>query len=420
MKLTSSSIQSQFWMVAGGCAAAIVVAALFALLNANASLEALEQLRPAADAAGGAAGAEAVAQGIRSSQYLGFVVVGLTVGASFALLAWFSARQVIAPAQRVNDLIERFAQGDFSSAGDSASSRLGALGKSLTSLQTRLAGLVGEVNNSATELSEAAGEMNRITGMTREGTRRQESETEQVATAMNQMSATVQEVARNAMKAADAALEADEAADNGKVVVSETAGAIDALQSEIDKAVAVIRKLDENSQTIGSVLDVIRGIAEQTNLLALNAAIEAARAGEQGRGFAVVADEVRTLAQRTQQSTQEIHDMIERLQSGASDAVAAMDSSRARAETVFERSERSAEALVAIAAAVSTIKDMNAQIATAAQQQSAVAEEINHNIESIKQIAEESAAGVDRTAEHGARLGTIAQALHDSVADLRH
>jgi len=418
MKVTSSSVQSKYWIVAGGCAAAIVIAALFALLNANASLDALEQLSTAAE--GGAAKAGAIAQDIRANQYVGFVVVGLAVAASFAVLAWFSLHQIIAPAQRLSDRIERLAEGDFSAAAGESGSKLGVLGEAVGRMQARVASLIGEVAGSANELSEAAGEMTRVTAMTREGTRRQESETEQVATAMNQMSATVQEVARNAMKAADAALEADEAADNGKVVVSETAGAIDALQSEVDKAVAVIRKLEENSQTIGSVLDVIRGIAEQTNLLALNAAIEAARAGEQGRGFAVVADEVRTLAQRTQESTQEIQDMIERLQGGARDAVSAMDSSRARAETVFERSERSAEALVAIAAAVSTIKDMNAQIATAAQQQSAVAEEINHNIETIKQVAEESAAGVERTAEHSSRLANIADGLHASVSNLRY
>jgi methyl-accepting chemotaxis protein len=182
----------------------------------------------------------------------------------------------------------------------------------------------------------------------------------------------VQEVARNATEAAKAASHSDEEAQNGQAVVDRTINAIDALASEVDRAANVIHRLEQDSDKIGTVLDVIKGIAEQTNLLALNAAIEAARAGEQGRGFAVVADEVRTLASRTQQSTAEIQQMIERLQAGAQEAVSVMEDSRSRASDSVSSAQSAGQSLESITRSVASITDMNTQIASAADEQSAL------------------------------------------------
>ncbi len=243
----------------------------------------------------------------------------------------------------------------------------------------------------------------------------QKGEVDQVATAMTEMSATVHEVARNATEAAEAAQRADEETGKGKMVVSQAIEAIDLLANEVNDAAQVIHRLEQDSDEIGAVLDVIRGIAEQTNLLALNAAIEAARAGEQGRGFAVVADEVRTLAQRTQQSTQEIQNMIERLQSGAQDAVKAMEQGRSRAQVGVEQAAEAGVSLETIAQAVGTISDMNTQIATAAEEQSVVAEEINLNIVSISDMAdkiagESGSGGVDAT-----QISSACDEIHAAV-----
>jgi len=249
--------------------------------------------------------------------------------------------------------------------------------------------------------------------------RTQRGEIDQVATAMNEMSATVQEVARNAEQAAHAAQNADQCAKSGALVATEAMGGIDALVSEVERSAGAIHELEAESENIGMVLDVIKGIAEQTNLLALNAAIEAARAGEQGRGFAVVADEVRTLASRTQKSTQEIHHMIERLQAGASNAVRVMEAARGKGKLGVEQVERAAESLAEIAGAVATINDMNTQIASAAEEQSAVAEEINRNVVNISHGSVQSARGTEQAALASGELARLATDLHQLVAQFK-
>lgn len=275
----------------------------------------------------------------------------------------------------------------------------------------KLHGIMTEVADSVGNLSAAAGQMTSSTENSARGIRKQQQDIEQVATAMNQMSSTVHEVAQNAGVAADAAQQADTEATNGKQVVSETASTIDGLVHEVEEASTVIQRLAAESENIGTVLDVIKEIAEQTNLLALNAAIEAARAGEQGRGFAVVADEVRTLAQRTQHSTQEIQQIIEKLQSGADDAVTVMGRSREQAQATVEQSTRAGASLETIAEMVSRISDMNAQIASAAEEQTAVSEEVNRNVVNISQVAEETAACSRQISESGEGVSRLASQL---------
>ena len=276
--------------------------------------------------------------------------------------------------------------------------------------------VVQSIKGNATQLAAAAEELSTITEQSSKGVVRQQSETQQVATAMNQMSATVQEVARNAASAATAAAEADDQAKNGHTVVNDTVTTITSLAEEVSRTSDVIEKLKGDSISIGAVLDVIRDIAEQTNLLALNAAIEAARAGEQGRGFAVVADEVRTLASRTQQSTQEINGMIERLQSGANEAVTAMEHGRNKAEATVEQAQKAGQALNAITEVVYNIKAMNMQIASAADEQSATAEEINRNIVNISEVADETAGGARQTANASDELARLAVDLQEKVS----
>ncbi|WP_072756892.1 methyl-accepting chemotaxis protein, partial [Escherichia coli] len=216
----------------------------------------------------------------------------------------------------------------------------------------------------------------------------QQAETDQIATAVNQMVASIQEVASNAQHAADAAGRADTETASGQRLVAHTSQSITALEGEIRQATQVIHELEGQSNEISKVLDVIRGIAEQTNLLALNAAIEAARAGEQGRGFAVVADEVRSLAARTQQSTTDIQSMISALQERAQSAVTVMEQSSRQAHTSVAHAEEAATALDGIGQRVNEITDMNAQIATAVEQQGAVSEDINRSIINIRDAAD--------------------------------
>jgi methyl-accepting chemotaxis protein len=279
--------------------------------------------------------------------------------------------------------------------------------------------VVKEILGTASQLAAAAEELSSITEQSKHGLNRQNLETEQVATAMNEMSATVQEVARNAAHAAHAAQQADQESKNGQRVVTSTIDTINHLAHEVQGTAGAIAKLKDDSLSIGAVLDVIRGIAEQTNLLALNAAIEAARAGEQGRGFAVVADEVRNLASRTQQSTQDIQKMIERLQIGANKAVAAMEQGRVKADTCVEQAAKAGVSLASITEMVYRIKDMNTQIASAAEEQSATTEEINRNVTNISEVAAETSQGATQTAVASDQLARLAANLQDLVGKFK-
>jgi aerotaxis receptor len=269
---------------------------------------------------------------------------------------------------------------------------LGQLQLVIKALQSQLDTVVWRIDAAVGELDTIATTTAAAVEQTNTGIFEQQAETEQVATAMNEMTATVQEVAQNTAEAAKAAHAAEEVSKEGALAATESICGIDALVDEVALAADVIRNLEQESNSVGTVLEVIRGIAEQTNLLALNAAIEAARAGEAGRGFAVVADEVRTLASRTQESTAEIEGMIARLQTEARAAVQAMEKAQGSAKLNAEQVETLAESLGSISGAVKNINDMNTQIATAAEEQTAVSDEINRNIVNISALAEQTTA----------------------------
>ena len=288
---------------------------------------------------------------------------------------------------------------------------LGEISSSFNEMASRFHHTIQELAGAVQQLAAAAEQTAQVSSQTSDGIRRQQLETDQVATAMNEMSATVQDVAGNAASAARAAQEADQQSESGKRVVHQTIASIDSLASEVEHAATVIHELEADSAGISSVVDVIRSIAEQTNLLALNAAIEAARAGEQGRGFAVVADEVRSLASRTQQSTSEIQTMIEKLQSGANRAVAVMESSCSKAQAGKQQVASAGHMLEQISNAVATINDMNAMIASAAEEQSSVSEEISRNITSVSQIAEETSEASRQNVATSTQLASLASQL---------
>ncbi len=253
------------------------------------------------------------------------------------------------------------------------------------------------INKMTERLETAANEMKDITKRTEEGAQQQQIGTEQVATSIEQMGTAVQDVANNTQSAADFAVNADEQAEEGLEIMQQTATEVNNLAEDIRLAADTINKLAIESESIGSVVDVIQGISEQTNLLALNAAIEAARAGEQGRGFAVVADEVRTLAARTQESTQEIQSIIENLQAGAKSAAATMESSQNEVNTTVSQANKAGQSLEAISNAAAQIKDMNFQISVSIEQQSAVVHEIGQNVSAIREISDRTANDVALT-----------------------
>jgi len=296
---------------------------------------------------------------------------------------------------------------------------IGKTAAAFNTMMDKTRALTNQIVGSAAQLAAASEELSAISGQTSDNITRQLSETEQVATAINQMNSTVHEVARNAGEASTAANEANSQSDAGNQIVGNVMSDIQSLANDVQQTGDIIHDLETESENIGSVLDVIKGIAEQTNLLALNAAIEAARAGEQGRGFAVVADEVRSLAQRTQQSTHEIEEMIERLQGGTRSAVNAMENGRQRADAAVERATEATRALAQITEAVARINGMNTQIAAAAEEQGAVAEEVNRNVTTINTIANENTEGAQQTSSASGELSHLATELQSMVGQFK-
>ncbi|WP_448211388.1 methyl-accepting chemotaxis protein [Colwellia sp. MEBiC06753] len=267
---------------------------------------------------------------------------------------------------------------------------VGAVAKSFNMFVDKIHRSILELKTGAENLTDSTTQMGQVVNSTNANVDRQRSETTQAASAIQQMATTAQQVAASSAGAAEAARDADIEANKGQQTVEETIAAITNLSEEIIHAAEVINQLSNDADNIGNVLNVIKDIADQTNLLALNAAIEAARAGEMGRGFSVVADEVRTLANRTQQSTEEIQTMIERLQAGASNAVSVMESSQTKGQQTVEKTAEAKQSLATITQSVGVINEMNTQIATAAEQQTAVANEISVNVQQVADIAEES------------------------------
>ena len=296
---------------------------------------------------------------------------------------------------------------------------IGSMTTAMNHMLEKFRSSMEKVSASTTMLATASEEMSAITQQTSTNVNQQFSEIDQVATAINEMTATVQEVARNATSAAQAAVRANQHSTEGKRVVETTMESISDLSNELQNVTNVINTLSKNSEDIGTVIDVIKGIAEQTNLLALNAAIEAARAGEQGRGFAVVADEVRTLASRTQKSTGEIESMIEHLQKAAQQAVAAVNTSRDKSQQSVEHAASAGDSLSTITQSVTEINDMNTLIASAAEEQSAVTEDINKNIVTIRVAAEQTTQGAEQTTVSSEELSQLAAELQELVVQFK-
>jgi len=357
------------------------------------------------------------AQAISTSIVL---VIGGLVAA--VVLAFFTIISITRPLDRVVVRLRDIAEGEgdlTQRLNEEAKNELGTLSHWFNTFVDKVQVVIGQVSEVSEQLSSAADQTSTITDQTSNGVREQQVATEHVATAMEEMVSTVQEVARNSSDAASATQAASEETQKGGQVVTRTVNRINELAEEVGQSADVIQQLAKDSESVGGVLDVIRGIADQTNLLALNAAIEAARAGEQGRGFAVVADEVRTLAGRTQQSTQEIQGMIERLQSGASSAVDAMERGRDKAQAGVEDAALAGQSLDSITSSVSSIQDINTQVASAAEEQSAVADEIKRNISSISEIAERTTLGAQETSQASEHLAQLSSRLRELVGGFK-
>lgn len=330
------------------------------------------------------------------------------------------SRQITAPLALTVDLARRIAKGDLTVQARSArKDELGDLQNAMQEMAQNLNTLVQGIGNGVTQISTSAEKLSAMSEQTSAGVRQQKSEVDQVATAMHEMASTVQEVARNTTDASAAATLADQQARHGSTVVKQATVQISELAMAIEELGGAMNVLAQDSEQIGKVIDVIKAVAEQTNLLALNAAIEAARAGEQGRGFAVVADEVRSLAQRTQDSTKEIEALIVTLQQGTQAAATLMTSSRERTLDTVVLAQKAELAITEINQSIGTIQEMSLQISAAAEQQSAVADEINRSIVSVRDVADQSAVASEESAAATIELASLGQDLQRMTAHFR-
>jgi methyl-accepting chemotaxis protein len=344
-------------------------------------------------------------------------ILALLVG---LVAAWVITRLIVAPLRSVIRLAEQIAAGDLSATVEvTRRDEIGQLMQAMQQMGSGLSRIVSGLQAGIERLASSAQSLSAVTEQTNLEVSSQKEETEQVATAMNQMTATVHDVARNAEEAAQAAQTADDKVENGQVVVRQSMQRIEQLADSATSASSSIDGLSAQIQNIGSVLDVIKSVAEQTNLLALNAAIEAARAGEQGRGFAVVADEVRALARRTRQSTEEIEGLVSALRAAAEASVQTIRGSGELVKLAVSDALQTESALGSIAAAVSLIQQMNQQIAAAAEQQSSVAEEINRSVTSIRASADQSSLAMQGNAASSIELAQLGGELKGMVGHFR-
>ncbi|MCW8274992.1 methyl-accepting chemotaxis protein [Pseudomonas sp. PCH199] len=346
-------------------------------------------------------------------------IIGVSVVAAImtVLLAWLLTRSIVTPLNRAVQAAETIAGGNLTKAieadGKDEPARLLA---ALSTMQASLRKTIEQIAGSATQLGAAAEELSTVTEDASRGLQQQNNEIEQAATAVNQMTAAVEEVARNAVSTSEASNQSTQAAREGRDRVVETVDAIQTMTHDVQNTSLMIEGLAEQGRDIGKVLDVIRAIAEQTNLLALNAAIEAARAGEAGRGFAVVADEVRALAHRTAQSTQEIEKMVAGIQNGTGEAVSSMQQSNQRTQNTLEMARAAGVALEQITQSIHLINERNLVIASASEEQAQVSREVDRNLVNIRDLATQSAAGANQTTAATHELSRLAADLNAMVA----
>ncbi|WP_144928016.1 MULTISPECIES: methyl-accepting chemotaxis protein [unclassified Pseudomonas] len=363
--------------------------------------------------------AEALNQGATQQYSTAFnwVVVLLVIATGLTLLfAWLLTNSITRPIGSALNAAEEIAKGNLTrpitvDGNDEA----GRLLRAMATMQEKLRDTLQRISGSATQLASAAEELNSVTDESARGLTLQNNEIEQAATAVNEMTSAVEEVARNAVSTSEASKNATSSAGDGRDLVQETVSAIERMSADVQGTATLIGNLADESRDIGKVLDVIRGLADQTNLLALNAAIEAARAGEAGRGFAVVADEVRALAHRTQQSTSEIERMIGSIQSGTEQAVNSMRNSTERAESTLNIARGAGLSLDTINTAIVEINERNLVIASAAEEQAQVAREVDRNLVNIRDLSVQSATGANQTSAASAELSRLAVDLNSMV-----
>ncbi|ROM94329.1 methyl-accepting chemotaxis protein [Pseudomonas brassicacearum] len=365
----------------------------------------------------GATQADAVAGDQYSFATNGIIAVSVFAALVTVLLAWLLTRSIVTPLNRAVAAAESIAGGNLTKpividGNDEPARLLGAL----STMQANLRKTIEQIAGSANQLGAAAEELSAVTEEASRGLQQQNNEIEQAATAVNEMTAAVEEVARNAVSTSEASNQSTQAAREGRDRVVETVNAIQTMTHDVQSTSLMIEGLATQGRDIGKVLDVIRAIAEQTNLLALNAAIEAARAGEAGRGFAVVADEVRALAHRTAQSTQEIEKMVAGIQNGTGEAVDSMQQSNQRTHTTLELARAAGVALEQITQSIHQINERNLVIASASEEQAQVSREVDRNLVNIRDLATQSAAGANQTSAASHELSRLAVDLNAMVA----